>query len=147
VVRTDITSEFSRIVNGYWLWRTPVSVHLPWTYFYGRRETMVGVREGAVEAPFFAFAAPHPTEMKMVSTLDWECFREGYDDLRYVTTLDRAIAAAPISRAAAARRAQDLLDKWWAQDPRVTSQAEELSAEDYQDRRRRMADLIEELID
>ena len=145
VVRTDITSEFTRLVNGYWLWRTPVTVHLPWTYYYGRRETMEGVREGVKEAPFFAFAAPHPTEMKMVSTLDWECFREGYDDLRYLTTLERAVEAAPASRADAARRGRDLLDSWWAQDPRVTSQSEALSAEDYQGRRWQMVDLILEL--
>jgi len=83
----------------------------------------------------------------MVSSLDWECFREGYDDLRYVTTLEQAIQSAPASRATVTRRGRDLLVSWWAQAPRVTSQAQALSAEDYQDRRRRMTDLIEELVD
>lgn len=145
VVRTDITSEFTRLVNGYWLWRTPVSVHLPWTYYYGDRDRMVGVREGTREAPFFAFAAPHPTKDELVSSLDWECFREGWDDLRYVTTLEHAIAEAPARKGKVAERGRQLLARWWSQDPRVTSQALALDAVDYQARRQQMFDLIEEL--
>jgi len=31
----------------------------------------------------FAYAAPHPDKAEMVSSLEWEAFREGWDDLRY----------------------------------------------------------------
>jgi hypothetical protein len=142
IVRTGITPEYTRLVNGYWLWRTPVSVHVPWTYYAGGPGDMEGVRKGAKEAPFFAFAAPHPSEPKMVSTLDWECFREGYDDLRYIATLEAAIQNAPPGKKKLAQSAQQLLDEWWSQDPRVPEQAAKLTAADYRARRAQMARFI-----
>jgi hypothetical protein len=145
IVRADITPEYTRLANGYWLWRTPVSVHVPWTYFDGDQNGLVGVREGRAEAPYFAFAAPHPDTMAMVSTLDWECYREGYDDLRYLTTLEQAVTAAVDPTDQAVEQARALLHSWWDRDPRVASQAAALTAADYAQRRQQMAALIEQL--
>jgi hypothetical protein len=66
ITRTDITPEFARIVNGLWLWRTPVNAQMHWTYFWGGRGALAGVREGRKLAPCFALAAPHPTKDQMV---------------------------------------------------------------------------------
>ena len=78
----------------------------------------------------------------MVSTLDWECFREGYDDLRYIATLEAAIQNAPPGKKKLAQSAQQLLDEWWSQDPRVPEQAAKLTAADYRARRAQMARFI-----
>ena len=84
---------------------------------------------------------------EMVSTLEWECFREGYDDLRYLTTLEQAIAKAEKRHPehAAVRQARVLIKTYWDADPRVPVQAEKLTAEDYAQRRRDMTAAIEAL--
>jgi hypothetical protein len=46
----------------------------------------------------------------VVDTIQWEGFREGVDDVRYVTTLERAIASAPAGKAVLAGQAR----KWLA---------------------------------
>jgi hypothetical protein len=40
----------------------------------------------------------YPTVSGVIPTLAWEGFREGVDDVRYVTTLEQAIRAAPAAR-------------------------------------------------
>jgi hypothetical protein len=83
----------------------------------------------------------------MVSSLEWEAFREGYDDLRYLTTLETAIACAAAAEPEhpEVRKARQLRESWWAADPRVPAQVEALSAQDYQIRRAAMATAIETL--
>ncbi|NLC59554.1 MAG: hypothetical protein GX774_22170 [Armatimonadetes bacterium] len=52
----------------------------------------------------------YPTVNGVVGTLQWEGFREAVDDVRYVTTLERAIARAPAARQAEAQEARRWLD-------------------------------------
>lgn len=55
----------------------------------------------------------YPTVNGVVDTIQWEGFREAVDDVRYVTTLEQAIARAPAAKkrlAADARRWLDELD-------------------------------------
>ena len=52
----------------------------------------------------------YPTMNGFVGTLQWEGHREGIDDVRYMTTLEQAIAGAPPQKAALARQAQAWLD-------------------------------------
>lgn len=55
----------------------------------------------------------YPTVNGVVGTIQWEGFREGVDDVRYVTTLERAIAAASPAKkqtAGAARKWLEALD-------------------------------------
>ena len=52
----------------------------------------------------------YPTVDGVVDTLQWEGFREGVDDVRYVTTLEQAIAQAPPAQRAIAAQAQAWLD-------------------------------------
>jgi len=57
-----------------------------------------------------------------VDTIAWEGFREAVDDVRYVTTLEKAIAAAPAAKrrqAAEARKWLGALDPSLA-DPDAT---------------------------
>ena len=52
----------------------------------------------------------YPTMNGVVDTIEWEGFREGVDDVRYVTTLERAIKTAPKGKAGVADEAR----KWLA---------------------------------
>ncbi|MBN2451933.1 MAG: hypothetical protein JXR77_16215 [Lentisphaeria bacterium] len=139
-----VTSEWVRLCNGYWLWKSPLLAHVPWKYYsFG-------------ESPFddldsdrhdFAYAAPHPDRPEMVSTLEWECFREGYDDLRYLATLE-GLAGEARARGRAlplADEAETLLEAWRTEDPRVPRMAETFTAPEYARRREAMARLAEAL--
>lgn len=53
----------------------------------------------------------YPTVTGVVDTLAWEGFREGVDDVRYVTTLEHAIANASGAKTAVAEQAKAWLDK------------------------------------
>jgi hypothetical protein len=53
----------------------------------------------------------YPTIDGIVGTIQWEGFREAVDDVRYVTTLERAIKQAPPAKAPIAERARSWLDR------------------------------------
>ena len=52
----------------------------------------------------------YPTVNGVVDTVQWEGFREGVDDVRYVTTLEEAIAEAQAGKKTTADEAQAWLD-------------------------------------
>ncbi|MFQ6097410.1 MAG: hypothetical protein ACE5O2_06730 [Armatimonadota bacterium] len=52
----------------------------------------------------------YPTINGVVDTVQWEGFREAVDDVRYLTTLERAIQTAPEAKATAAAKARAWLD-------------------------------------
>ncbi|MEN6641269.1 MAG: hypothetical protein ABFE08_02350 [Armatimonadia bacterium] len=52
----------------------------------------------------------YPTVSGVIPTIAWEGFREAVDDVRYVTTLEKAIKQAKPARAAVAKQAQAWLD-------------------------------------
>jgi Concanavalin A-like lectin/glucanases superfamily/Carbohydrate family 9 binding domain-like len=135
-----VTSEWMRLSNGYWLWQSPIMAHVPWKYLSPGGNPFDDLDSDRHD---FAYAAPHPTKPEMVSTLEWESFREGYDDLRYLVTLEKAIAKAKGSPAKTA--AQKLLASFRAGDPRIPATAERLSGADYLKRRVQIADAIEAL--
>jgi hypothetical protein len=135
-----VTSEWVRLCNGYWLWKSPLTAHVPWKYYSFGGNPFDDLDSDRHD---FAYAAPHPDKPEMVSSLEWECFREGYDDLRYLATLENAIRANP--KRPEAPQAKALLKAWREADPRVPQTAEALSAEDYAQRRQQMTTLIEAL--
>ena len=141
-----VTSEWVRLCNGYWLWRSPLMGHTPWTYYSFGGSAFDDLDSDRHD---FAYAAPHPAKPEMISTLEWECFREGYDDLRYLTTLEAALAAAEkvAPGAPAVKRARALRASYWDADPRVPVQAEALSATDYDQRIADMTAAIESLLE
>ncbi len=53
----------------------------------------------------------YPTVNGIVGTIQWEGFREGVDDVRYVTTLEKAIANAPAAKKRLAAQAQKWLQE------------------------------------
>ena len=143
----EVTPEWVRLCNGYWLWRSPLMAHTPWIYYAYSGSPFDDLDARGHD---FAYAAPHPSRPEMVSSLEWEAFREGWDDLRWLTTLDAQIDAADVAGAgaaatAAADRARAVRYAWWQADARVPLQAELLSAADYARRKQQMAALIASL--
>lgn len=139
-----VTSEWVRLCNGYWLWQSPITAHVPWTYYHFGGSAFDDLDSDTHD---FAYAAPHPDKPEMVSTLEWECFREGYDDLRYLATLEQSIAAAKkrTPKHAAIIAAEAVLAGCRDEAPRVPAMAEELSAKDYAQRRIDIANAVEAL--
>ena len=140
-----VTSEWVRLCNGYWLWRSPITAHTPWIYYSCGGSPFDDLDSDRHD---FAYAAPHPSKPEMVSTLEWECFREGFDDLRYLVTLEQALMNADEAnlKHRTVGRARAYLKNLWDEDPRVPIQAEKLTAEDFISRRKEMSKLIQDLL-
>lgn len=89
-------AEWTRLVNGYYLWISPLKIHVPWMYY-----AFKGNPFDATDGPYerggdFAYAVPDPHDpARMIPTRHWEGFREGIDDLRYLSTLETAIEKHP----------------------------------------------------
>ena len=62
-------------------------------------------------------------------------------------TLEAAIKNASKGKKKVVQRAQQLLEAWWAQDPRVPEQAAQLTSADYKERRAQMTHLINALLE
>jgi hypothetical protein len=85
-------AEWTRLVNGYYLWISPLRIHVPWMYYSFKGNPFDATDGPRLRGGDFAYAAPHPDDpTQMVPTRHWEAFREGVDDLRYLETLEALI--------------------------------------------------------
>lgn len=117
-------AEWMRLINGFYLWNSPLRIHTPWIYY-----SYQGNPFDATDGPYerggdFAYAVPDPKDAsRMVPTRHWEAFREGVDDQRYLAKLESLVAAQPASPAVVEAR------KWLdGLSHRVTPTHEELQA-------------------
>ncbi len=85
-------AEWNRFINGLFLWVSPIEVHVPWMYYrYGGNP----FDDTDAEGFDFGYAFPHPDDPTLlISTLHYEAFREGYDDMRYIRTLEETMKQA-----------------------------------------------------
>ncbi len=89
------TAEWSRIINGIFLWAGPFSAHCPWTYqayFENPYDDTDGPESKGHDWGLSFPGSDDPAEL--VPTRCYEAMREGGDDLRYIATLENAIEAA-----------------------------------------------------
>lgn len=84
----DVTPEWGRIVNGIWMWFSPVKVHCPWIYNSFRGDPL-----DDSDGHDYGYAFPVGDEI--VPTRLWEAYREGIDDVRYFYTLTSLIEKRP----------------------------------------------------
>jgi hypothetical protein len=99
--------SWARIVNGMWLWVSPFEAHVPWIY---QRFDGNPLDDTDCRWHDFGFAFPDPkAPHDLVPTLAWEATRDGFDDLRYLATLEREIASARRRRDPAAEAAERFL--------------------------------------
>ena len=109
---TYFTAEWSRIVNGLYLWAGPFTSHTPWTY-QAYHNNPFDDTDGPVKGGHdFGLSFPGQTNSDdLVPTRLWEAMREGGDDIRYLATLEDAIRTAPQSRQQQATEARQFLVK------------------------------------
>lgn len=107
------TAEWSRIINGIYLWASPFAAHCPWTYqdyFDNPFDDTDGPESKGHD---WGLSFPGPIDpADLVPTRCYEAMREGGDDLRYLATLEHWIAHARGGQSSAAQGARQYLDQW-----------------------------------
>jgi len=96
----------ARMTYGFGFWRSGFKVLIPWIYSYSQGSPYNDL--DGTRADFFNRPGPDGTVWPVPM---YEAYREGWDDFRYVYTLQQAIAAA--GNTAAAKEAQAVLDSVW----------------------------------
>jgi hypothetical protein len=119
-------AEWTRLANGFYLWISPLRIHVPWMYYSFKGNPMDATDGPRQRGGDFAYAVPDPDDpSRMLPTRHWEAFREGIDDLRYIETLEGLIAERGGTREAGAA------EQWLASVRRhVTPNHEELESID-----------------
>jgi len=103
------TAEWSRIINGVYLWASPFTSHCPWTYQAYHENPFDDTDGPAMKGHDWGLSFPGITDpADLIPTRCYEAMREGADDLRYIATLEKAITNARVSAAGA----QQCLDRW-----------------------------------
>lgn len=106
------TPEWSRIINGLYLWASPFTSHCPWIY-----QSYAGNPFDDTDGPIakghdWVLSAPGPDDpADLVPTRCYEAMREGFDDLRYLAALEAAIETARAGRPSEAAAAQAFLER------------------------------------
>lgn len=92
--------QWTRLVNSYYLWMSPLRAHVPWMYYAVHGNPLDDTDGPRARGHDFGYAVPSPYDgNELIPTLDWEAYREGIDDLRYLALLEslskKAQANAP----------------------------------------------------
>jgi hypothetical protein len=104
--------EWSRIINGLFLWVSPFEVHCPDCEQWIARPGRIGnpYDETTGRSASYAMFLPDPEDPDLlVPTLLWECAREGFDDVRYFATLESLIQEKSDRKPAEAAKAKQFL--------------------------------------
>ncbi len=149
--RPFYNAEWSRIINGLYMWWSPIRVHCPYRYRTMRTWPLPFIHNMAYTVRSFE-------DMKTpVATRQWEGFRLGMQDCRYFCMLEDLVAEAgkaQVDCAAAEAWIQELRDMMpdprdiegiegpQANYPLTHTVAEMLAGEDYERIRRTTADHI-----
>jgi hypothetical protein len=106
----------ARMTYGFGFWRSGFVRLIPWIYQYEHGDPF-NYLDGSM-MDFLVRSEPDGTPIPVAI---WEAFREGYDDMRYIHSLRRAIAQAADSGLprvrAEAQEAQQVLDSVWTAIP------------------------------
>lgn len=106
------TPEWSRIVNGLYLWAGPFTAHCPWIYQSYAGNPFDDTDGPEAKGHDWVLSAPGPDDpADLVPTRCYEAMREGFDDLRYLATLEAAIEGARAKAPDAAAKAKAFADR------------------------------------
>lgn len=90
----------ARMTYGFGFWRSGFRTLIPWIYSYSNGDPF-----NYLDASSMDFFNRHEPDGKPMPVAMWEAYREGYDDYRYVFTLEQLIAEAKRSQKPAAKLA------------------------------------------
>lgn len=100
----------ARMTYGFGFWRSGFKALIPWIY-----QANIGDPFNYLDGPYMDFLNRSESDGTPIPVILWEAFREGYDDYRYIYTLERLIAEVqgdPRVRAEA-ERSRKLLTSIW----------------------------------
>ena len=93
--------------GGLWWWRNKFDGEHPYCYSDGRHGHIWNDFD---HQKLRDHTFVYPTVDGVIDTLCWEAHREGIDDVRYVTTLEKEIEKAPAHRRDIANQAREWLN-------------------------------------
>lgn len=105
---TYFTARWARLVNGLYLWATPFSAHVTWVY-----QNFEGNPHDDTDGAGHDFGVAFPDASNadvLIPTRAWPAIREGYDDLRYLHTLEVAIDSHAEAAPEVAKNARTFLE-------------------------------------
>ncbi|MFA7006025.1 MAG: hypothetical protein WC429_18420, partial [Verrucomicrobiia bacterium] len=106
------TPEWSRIINGVYLWASPFTAQCPWTYQAYFENPFDDTDGPTTKGHDWGLSFPGIDDpADLIPTRCYEAMREGGDDLRYIAALEKAITGAREKKPAQAA-AQAVLDRW-----------------------------------
>ena len=118
--------EWNRILQGVYMWQSPLRIHAPWMWnSYG------GSPFDDTDSDRYDFIYAVSLDDRgeqIVDTLHWEACREGYDDMRYIATLEAAIERAR-ERGVDTTAAQAALDAAAAMLPKLPDEVMNVEGE------------------
>ena len=139
-------TEEERLANGFWFWRSPFEVHIPCEsqIFFGNPYVD---NDSGPHGDSMTLFYPSRIDGSPVPTVTLEAYREGVDDMRYVATLEAAIAqckAKAVKAAEVAKAEKLLIDLAAKLDSLRTlpKMAEALEPSDYDGIRRQIAEAV-----
>ncbi|HXC52422.1 MAG TPA: glycoside hydrolase domain-containing protein [Candidatus Limnocylindrales bacterium] len=158
-------TSFSRFFFGYYPWANRLDGMTAWTYPMTPKRFPVNMDAKRAEGPLDVREGFLGSDGRPVPVIQWELAREGVDDLRYLTTLERlraehcpAGAAVAASDADPCTRAGEFLEsvrsavardphRYTFEDPRTLEPiaAFQWTADDFAARRHRSFELVREL--
>jgi hypothetical protein len=100
--------RFQRIAAGIYFWNSPLSNYGTWTYQFWTGEPLNDL-DGSSGDKFLAY--PHPDDGSPMPSLNWEAFREGVDDVRYLSSLEHLVQSSPNNDSSLLKQATSLLDE------------------------------------
>jgi hypothetical protein len=96
----------ARMTYGFGFWRSGYRALIPWIYSWS-----VGDPYNYLDGAMMDFFNRHEPDGRPVPVALWEAYREGYDDYRYLYTLEQLIAEAKQSGSEAAKTAASAAEK------------------------------------
>ena len=120
------TVRGGRMTYGFGFWRSGFVTLIPWIYAYDVSDPMNYLTGAAMD-----FLVRHEPDGTPMPVTIWESYREGYDDYRYVFTLEQLIAQArrsgnPKAIVAAEQAERQLQSIWEAIDVQPRYQYDDL---------------------
>ena len=92
---SDDDGLIARANAGLWLWRSPFTVTMPWTFNFYENSPFTDL-DNATAQEDMVYACPDPEAPgHFASSLMWEGLREGFCDLRVAATLEQSLEANP----------------------------------------------------